>query len=78
MWLGSSLKLFPTYGAYDLRTVGTFFPYILSILHHAFYQFDVYHLTSWLRASYLERKAVSVLGDDYVNAAIVRGLLKSN
>ncbi len=77
MWLGSSLKLFPTYGAYDLRTVGTFFPYILSILHHAFLPILTYTISqvgSWALIS--KGSAVSVLGDDYVNAAIVRGLPK--
>lgn len=77
MWLGSSLKWFPTYGAYDLDTVGTFWPYLGSILEHAFLPILTYtiaQLGGWALVS--KGSAVAVLGDDYVNAAIVRGLPK--
>ena len=72
MWLGSSLKWFPTYGAYDLDTVGTFWPYLGSILEHAFLPILTYtiaQLGGWALVS--KGSAVAVLGDDYVNAAIV-------
>ena len=35
MVFGSMLGIFPTYGAYDLATVGNPWEYFLSILHHA-------------------------------------------
>ena len=78
MWLGSSLKWFPTYGAYDLDTVGDFWPYVWSIIRHAFLPIVTYtiaQLGGWALVS--KGSAVAVLGDDYVNAAIVRGLPKS-
>lgn len=77
MFLGSYLGWFPTYGAYDLDTVGEFFPYLLSILHHAFLPILTYtiaQLGNWVLLA--KGSAVSVLGDDYVSAAIIRGLPK--
>lgn len=77
MWLGSSLGVFPTYGAYDLKTVGDFFPYVLSILHHACLPILTYTISQvggWALVS--KGSAVAVLGDDYVNAAMIRGIPK--
>lgn len=78
MWLGSALGLFPTYGAYDLDTVGDFFPYVLSIMKHAFLPILTYTISqigSWALLS--KGSAMAVLGDDYVNAAVIRGIPKS-
>lgn len=77
MVLGSYLGWFPTYGAYDLDTMGDFFPYLLSILHHAFLPiltYTVAQLGNWVLLA--KGSAVAVLGDDYVSAAIIRGLPK--
>ena len=77
MWLGATLKVFPTYGAYDVKTVGDFFPYVGSIIHHAFlpiFTYTVSQVGIW--ALIAKGSAVSVLGDDYVSAATVRGLPK--
>ena len=77
MVLGSYLGWFPTYGAYDLDTLGPFFPYVLSILHHAFLPILTYTIAQFGNWVLLAKgSAVAVLGDDYVNAAIIRGLPK--
>lgn len=77
MIFGSSLGWFPTYGAYDLETVGDFFPYVASILHHAALPIITYTIAQvggWALQS--KGSAVAVLGDDYVNAAMIRGIPK--
>ncbi len=77
MVFGSTLGWFPTYGAYDLETVGNFFPYLFSILRHAalpIITYTIAQIGGW--ALQAKGSAVAVLGDDYVNAAIVRGIPK--
>ncbi len=75
MYLGSVLGIFPTYGAYDIAAKGDLGAYILSILHHAalpILTYTVAQVGGWALMS--KGSAVAVLGDDYVNAAIIRGL----
>lgn len=75
MYFGSVLGIFPTYGAYDISSKGDTGAYILSILHHAALPIITYTIAQvggWALMS--KGSAVSVLGDDYVNAAIMRGL----
>lgn len=75
MYFGSVLRIFPTYGAYDLSAKGDTFAFVLSILHHAalpIITYTIAQIGSWALMS--KGSAVAVLGDDYVNAAIVRGL----
>lgn len=75
MFFGSVLGIFPTYGAYDLATKGDTWKFILSVLHHAalpIITYTVSQIGGW--ALMAKGSAVSVLGDDYVNAAIMRGL----
>lgn len=75
MVFGSMLGIFPTYGAYDLATVGNPWEYFLSILHHAalpIITYTIAQIGNW--ALMAKGSAVSVLGDDYVNAAVLRGL----
>lgn len=75
MYFGSVLGIFPTYGAYDISSKGDTGVYILSILHHAALPIITYTIAQvggWALMS--KGSAVSVLGDDYVNAAIMRGL----
>ena len=78
MVFGSTLGIFPTYGAYDLSLRGDPLRYSLSILHHAalpIITFTIAQVANW--ALLAKGTAVSVLGDDYINAAIARGLPKS-
>lgn len=75
MFFGSVLGIFPTYGAYDLATKGDTWKFILSVLHHAALPIITYTISQiggW--ALMAKGSAVSVLGDDYVNAAVMRGL----
>lgn len=75
MYLGSVLGIFPTYGAYDLSAKGNLLEFIGSIAHHAvlpIFTYTVAQIGSWALMS--KGSAVAVLGDDYVNAAIIRGL----
>jgi len=75
MYFGSVLGIFPTYGAYDISTKGDTGMFILSILHHAalpIITYTIAQIGNW--ALMAKGSAVAVLGDDYVNAAIVRGL----
>ncbi len=75
MYLGSALGLFPTYGAYDISAKENLGTYILSIAHHAalpIITYTVAQVGNWALMS--KGSAVAVLGDDYVNAAIMRGL----
>lgn len=70
------LEWFPMRGAYaaDL-TPGFNFPFILSVLHHAFLPIMAYtleNLGGW--ALVMKANATSVLGEDYVVAAQARGL----
>lgn len=77
MVFGSTLGWFPTYGAYDLSAKGSFFPYLLSILHHAALPILTYTISQvggWALLS--KGSAVAVLGEDYVNAAMARGIPK--
>lgn len=75
MFFGSLLGIFPTYGAYDLSVKGDTGKFILSILHHAALPVITYTIAQvggW--ALMAKGSAVAVLGDDYVNAAVMRGL----
>ena len=75
MYLGSVAGIFPTYGAYDLSSKGNFWQFLASILHHAalpIFTCTVAQIGGW--ALMAKGSAVSVLGDDYVNAAVIRGL----
>lgn len=75
MYLGSNLGWFPTHGAYDLASKSNTFQFILSILHHAalpIFTYTIAQMGNWAMLS--KGSAVAVLGDDYVNAAIARGL----
>ena len=75
MYFGASLKWFPTYGAYDLSSKSNLFTYIISILHHAalpIITYTVSQIGNW--ALLAKGSAVAVLGDDYVNAAVARGI----
>lgn len=75
MYLGSALGIFPTYGAYDLSAKGDTGAFILSIFHHAalpIITYTVAQIGGW--ALMAKGSAVAVLGDDYVNAAVIRGL----
>lgn len=75
MYLGSVLGIFPTYGAYDISTKGDTLAFLASVLHHAtlpIVTYTVAQLGSWALMS--KGSAVAVLGDDYVNAAVIRGL----
>jgi peptide/nickel transport system permease protein len=77
MYLGSTLGLFPTYGAADLSSKKYFWSYLLSILHHAalpIITYTIAQIGNW--ALLAKGSTVAVLGDDYVNAAIARGLPK--
>jgi len=77
MTLGSNLGWFPTYGAYDLSTMDEPFAYFLSILHHAALPIITYTIAQvggWALQS--KGSAVAVLGEDYVNAAMIRGVPK--
>lgn len=77
MYLGSSLGLFPTYGAYSLASKKDPLEYIFSILHHAalpIITYTIAQIGNWALLS--KGSTVAVLGDDYVNAAIARGLPK--
>jgi len=78
MVFGSALGIFPTYGAYDLASKGDPIKFCLSIIHHAalpIITFTIAQVANW--ALLAKGTAVSVLGDDYINAAIARGLPKS-
>lgn len=75
MYFGSVLGFFPTYGAYDLSAKGDTVLFLLSVLHHAALPIITYTVAqtgNWALMS--KGSAVSVLGDDYVNAAAMRGL----
>jgi len=71
-----NLRWFPTKGAYDSGTVAGFnLPYILGVLKHAVLPVVVYTLQGlggW--ALLMKGSAVSVLGEDYIQAARARGL----
>lgn len=78
MTFGSTLGIFPTYGAYDLASKGDPLKFTLSILHHAalpIFTFTIAQVANW--ALLAKGTAVSVMGDDYINAAMARGLPKS-
>lgn len=75
MYLGSTMGIFPTYGAYDISTKGDTGAFILSVLHHAalpVITYTIAQIGNWALMS--KGTAVAVLGDDYVNAAVIRGL----
>lgn len=71
-----SLNWFPINGAYDSNLDPGFnIPFILSILHHAFLPIITYIITTlgtW--ALTMKGSAVNVLGEDYINAAFIRGV----
>ncbi|MGI6781366.1 MAG: ABC transporter permease [Acholeplasmataceae bacterium] len=73
---GYTLGFFPTFGAYDIEvTVGLNFRFLLSCLHHAFLPICAYVFTGiggW--ALSMKGSCTGVLGEDYVNAGIARGL----
>lgn len=75
MFFGSALGMFPTYGAYDLAARDNIFSFVLSVLHHAalpILTFTLSQVAHW--ALLAKGTAISVLGDDYINAAVARGL----
>lgn len=75
MYLGSVLGLFPTYGAYDLSSRDNSGEYFLSVIYHAalpIITYTIAQIGNWALMS--KGTAVAVLGDDYVNAAVIRGL----
>lgn len=71
-----TLGWFPTYGAYDIETpVGFNLRFILDCLYHAFLPVCAYVFTGvggW--ALSMKGSSMGVLGEDYVNAGIARGL----
>ncbi|MEZ0537306.1 ABC transporter permease [Caldicellulosiruptoraceae bacterium PP1] len=71
-----NLNWFPYNGAYDIDvTPGFNLPFFWSVIKHAFLPIFTYIVTSiggWALA--MKGSAVSVLGEDYVNAAYARGL----
>lgn len=71
-----NLNWFPYNGAYDIDvTPGFNLPFFWSVLKHAFLPILTYVITSvggWALA--MKGSAISVLGEDYVNAAYARGL----
>ena len=74
--LAVQLRLFPLKGAYDASlTAGFNIPFILSVLHHAALPVMAYvveHIGMW--ALYMKSSAVGVLEEDYVRAAVAKGL----
>jgi len=70
------LGWFPFNGAYDVSvTPGFNIPFILSALHHAVLPILTYVITTlggWILA--MKGNCVSVLGEDYVTAAWIRGV----
>jgi len=71
------LKWFPMRGAYDssVATPGFNIKFILDVLHHAALPIATYVITTlggW--ALSMKGSAVSVLGEDYINAAWIRGV----
>lgn len=74
---GFTLKWFPTQNNYDAFTTtpGFNFPFILSVLHHAFLpilSYSVVSIGSWIL--HMRGSAIGVLGEDYILAARARGL----
>lgn len=73
---GFGLKWFPTYGAYSASTkVGFNFEFIGDVLWHAALPMITYTITQiggWALSA--KGAALSVMGDDYINAAIARGI----
>lgn len=71
-----TLGWFPTEGAYDIETpVGFNIQFILDCLYHAFLPICAYVFTGiggW--ALSMKGSSIGVLGEDYVNAGIARGL----
>jgi len=71
-----NLNWFPYNGAYDIDvTPGFNLPFFWSVFKHAFLPILTYVITSvggWALA--MKGSAISVLGEDYVNAAYARGL----
>ncbi|MEM1989740.1 MAG: ABC transporter permease, partial [Candidatus Bathyarchaeia archaeon] len=78
MYLGFTLRLFPTGGIYDINVSPGFnLPFIFSVLHHASLPIISYVIVSfgtWTLA--MKGSTISVLGEDYVAAAEARGLRK--
>lgn len=78
-FFGYTLQLFPTQGAYDIEVeVGFNFPFIINCLSHAFLPICAYVFTGiggW--ALSMKGSCTGVLGEDYVNAGIARGLPES-
>lgn len=71
------LRWFPMRGAYDasLATPGFNIKFILNVIHHAALPITTYVITtlgSWSLS--MKGSAVSVLGEDYINAAWIRGI----
>lgn len=73
---GYTLSMFPTYGAYDIEVeVGFNLPFIINCIQHAFLPICAYVFTGiggW--ALSMKGSCTGVLGEDYVNAGIARGL----
>jgi peptide/nickel transport system permease protein len=73
---GYSLGWFPSYGNYSIETAPGFtFQFIGDVLYHAFLPIFAYTFTQiggW--ALMMEGSTIAVLGEDYVNAALARGL----
>ena len=76
----TNARLFPMVGAYDasLVTPGFNLPFIIDVLRHAFLPILSYFIASfgnWVL--YMRSNVITVLGEDYVQAAKARGLSKS-
>lgn len=74
---GYTLKWFPTQNNYDAfnTTPGFNFPFIGSVLYHAFLpilSYSVVSIGSWIL--HMRGSAIGVLGEDYILAARARGL----
>lgn len=74
---GYTLKWFPTQNNYDAFTTtpGFNFPFIFSVLRHAFLPILAYSIVSigsWIL--HMRGSAIGVLGEDYILAARARGL----
>lgn len=71
------LRMFPINGAYDITKVtpGFNFPFIANVLYHAVLPiatFVVANVGLW--ALQMKSSGISVMGEDYINAAYARGL----
>ncbi len=77
--LGFIYHVFPTGGAYSIKvTPGLNFPFIASVLYHAFLPIvtlTLVNLVGWIL--HMRANTISVLGEDFVNFAEISGVKKN-